>query len=791
MRRYFFCMMATLLAVQGGWAASPTQYELKLRGGQKMLIDVCSDRIFRVRVTTADTFAESLLERYGLLNADWESVPVTRRDEGGALTLTTSACRMRVDRKDGRISITDLAGNAILCEASYLAPGAKLVTALGKSLNEEFQQLHRDEAIIGDTTQNGTLQQQTEVGDMSHNSILSFTLADDERFYGGGSTSRDHIQHRGEVLRMWATYQISEAPVPFMMSSAGWGVFDNTTVRSYFDVARYDRERLLIYNTTPAADFYLMVGDSMPQTLALYTSITGRAYVLPRWMYGLSFGGHMQENQFEMMNDAVRFRTDRVPCDVMWIEPQWMAKYYDFSTQKSWNYRLFPPEGYWLENEFPKSECQNSFVGRLHGLGYKLGLWLCIEHDQSIVEEDIIAAREGRPQSGQEHWFDHLTNFMDQGVDGFKLDPARTLDEHPDREYYNGFTDKEMHNLNQVLMPRQMNRVFRDHKGLRPWQHYCGGFAGTQRWTANQSGDNGGERTALFDQLNLGSSGLMNTSCDVMSAKDEMAALHMGVFLPWIQINSWFSLLHPWYFPDKKKSMYRDYIQLRHDLFPYIYSTALNGHLTGMPILRSMPLVYPDDRRVDDMVFQYMFGDNLLIGVFSDSIYLPQGEWIDFWTHEVVKGEGKEIRHAIPDNRAGLAFVKAGAILPMQHPVQYVGERPLDTLILKVYPSGNSSYTLYEDDGITFDYEQGKIARTRFNCSQSGARTELTVNPTEGDYNGIYRARVYEVEMMLARRPGSVTVDGVSDEDWSYQDGLLRVTVNQPDVRKKSVLVVE
>ena len=149
----------------------------------------------------------------------------------------------------------------------------------------------------------------------------------------------------------------------------------------------------------------------------------------------------------------------------------------------------------------------------------------------------------------------------------------------------------------------------------------------------------------------------MNTSCDVMSAKDEMAALHMGVFLPWIQINSWFGLLHPWYFPDKEKAMYRDYIQLRHDLFPYIYSAALNGHLTGMPILRSMPLVYPDDRNVDDMVFQYMFGDNLLIGVFSDSIYLPKGDWIDFWTGEQLRGEGKEIRHAIPDNRAGLRCV--------------------------------------------------------------------------------------------------------------------------------------
>lgn len=223
MKRLFLYVIAALLAVQGAWAAAPARYELKLRSGQKMRIDVCSDRIFRVRVTPADTFAESLLERYGLLKTDWEPVQVTQRNEGGVVVLGTPACRIRVDRKDGRISVTDLKGNVILREASYLAPGAPLITALGQSLNEKFQKPRRDEAIIGDTTKNGAQQQQTEVGDMSRNSILSFTLADDERFYGGGSTSRDHIQHRGEVLRMWASYQIAEAPIPFMMSSAGSG----------------------------------------------------------------------------------------------------------------------------------------------------------------------------------------------------------------------------------------------------------------------------------------------------------------------------------------------------------------------------------------------------------------------------------------------------------------------------------------------------------------------------------------------------------------------------------------
>ena len=93
MKRLFLYVIAALLAVQGAWAAAPARYELKLRSGQKMRIDVCSDRIFRVRVTPADTFAESLLERYGLLKTDWEPVQVTQRNEGGVVVLGTPACR--------------------------------------------------------------------------------------------------------------------------------------------------------------------------------------------------------------------------------------------------------------------------------------------------------------------------------------------------------------------------------------------------------------------------------------------------------------------------------------------------------------------------------------------------------------------------------------------------------------------------------------------------------------------------------------------------------------------------
>ena len=253
---------------------------------------------------------------------------------------------------------------------------------------------------------------------------------------------------------MWTTYQHTEIPMPFVMSSRGWGVFNNATRKNFFDIGYTEKDVFNIFNTFDEADFYLFCGTSMKDVLRLYTCVTGGNYVLPKWAYGLCFGPNMREDQWDILNDAVFFRQLQVPCDVFWLEPQWMEKRYDFSTAKRWNFDKFSPEPYWLQDKYPKQLYNRLFVGKLRNMGFHLGLWLCEEYDLSITEEDEIAAREGRPQSGQEHWMDHLKTFLDYGVEGFKMDPARTIDEHPDAAYFNGRTDKEMHNLNQVLLQK-------------------------------------------------------------------------------------------------------------------------------------------------------------------------------------------------------------------------------------------------------------------------------------------------------------------------------------------------
>lgn len=783
------CFAMTLLA-----QANPA-HKVKINDGLTVSVEACSESIFRIKVSPRKDFTESLMERYELIKTDWSEVKTDISDKGGVWTLKTPEYSLAINKKTGVMTVKDAKGGKVIREVRFLPEKEGLCGEIRSFINEKYAGLKVADnggGIIGDDNGKFGEVDKHEIPAADAVSILSFSMEDGERFYGGGSTSRDHIQHRGEFLRMWTTYQQTEIPMPFMMSSRGWGVYNNSTRKSFFDIGNQQKSKFNIINTFDEADFYLMMGKDMPAILNEYTLVTGRTYVLPKWAYGLCFGPNMREEQFDILNDAVRFRQFDVPCDVFWLEPQWMEKRYDFSTKKKWNYDRFSPEPYWLQDQYPKTMHNRLFIGKLRSMGFHLGLWLCEEYDLSIQEEDIIAERTGGKLSGQEHWMDHLTVFMDQGVEGFKLDPARTIDNHTNWEYYNGRTDKEMHNLNQVLLPKQMRELGRKYNGKRTWHHYCGGWSGTQRWTASTSGDNGGGKTALYDQLNLGMSGFLNTSCDVMSVPREleMQGLHFGLFLPWVQINSWFSMMHPFYYAKEEQDIYRFYVKLRYSLAPYIYSMALEAAQNGMPIVRSMPLCFPEDRNCDDMTYQYMFGDNFCVGIFTNEIYLPKGTWTDAWSGEKIVSKGETFTREYPSNRAGLLFIREGAIIPTQPDVEYLGARPFDRVILKVYPHGDSAYTMLDDDGESYEYENGGIASTLFESHERDGGVEVVVNPVQGSFKGMPSEREYSFRIQRDSRPASVSLNGAAVQDWTYEDGMVCLSAGKVGVGEKVVVSV-
>jgi alpha-glucosidase len=179
-----------------------------------------------------------------------------------------------------------------------------------------------------------------------------------------------------------------------------------------------------------------------------------------------------------------------------------------------------------------------------------------------------------------------------------------------------------------------------------------------------------------------------------------------------------------------------------------------------------MPLLYPNDHKVENTTSQFMFGDFLLVSAFTNKTYLPDGNWIDYWTIKKYQGNQEALSEQM---HGGPLFIKADAIIPYQKPMQYIGEHPVDTLIVRVFPEKQSSYTLLEDDGITFDYEKGKIAKTHFTCTANDKQVEIVIN-CEGSYAGMSKNRSYELEIAIAKKPKQVMVNKTAITNWVYND---------------------
>ena len=315
--------------------------------------------------------------------------------------------------------------------------------------------------------------------------------------------------------------------------------------------------------------------------------------------------------------------------------------------------------------------------------------------------------------------------------------------------------------------------------------HYCGAYAGVQHWGATTMGDNGGGTKALTWMLNYGMSGHMNTTCDMESRGP---GLHFGFLQPWSQLDSWGYTYQPWFLGKQAEAILRDYTRLRYSLLPYIYSAAHVGHRTAMPILRPMPLAFPDDTNLADCTTQYMLGPSLLVVAFSDLVQLPPGLWIDYWTGIEHQGP-KEMPCVYPKNRQGGFFIKAGAIIPYWPEMDFVGEKPVEDLKLRVYPDRKSDYTMYEDDGDSLDYLQGAVATTAMRCEAAPGQVKLTIQPRQGSYRGMPDKRGYEI-WIHCLQPKQVTVNGVK-ADWQYdpENKAVHATVAEDSSRKTPAVV--
>ena len=185
---------------------------------------------------------------------------------------------------------------------------------------------------------------------------------------------------------------------------------------------------------------------------------------------------------------------------------------------------------------------------------------------------------------------------------------------------------------------------------------------------------------------------------------------------------------------EKVEPICRKYLEVRYRMLPYLYSAVRECATTGMPILRALWLHYPDDPKAVSRSDQYLWGRNVLVapivekGVTLRQVYLPRGDWYDFWTGECVEG-GREISRQV-DLETMPLYIRAGSILPLGPVKQYTGEKVDQPLSVSIYPGGDASFLLYEDDGISFDYRKGAWMGTQLTWND--ARRVLTLRLAQG-----------------------------------------------------------
>ncbi len=742
-KREFFCLFFaayTFSAVAVLTDEAPVGKQSKvfpLQDGSSLRVDVLAKNLFRVRRSANGIWTESGMNRYGFFNTNY--TPIAFSCEKGVLK--TSDAELSVNTQDGTLSLQS--GTAHV----PITPAIK---------DKGFD--------------------------------IRFGLAKGERIYGLGDASRKNIQRRGSAYDIWIANVTCYIPVPVTLSRAGWGVLLNSTWRHHWDVGMTDPDAMVCSAPEGTVDFYLFTGTDYPALLNTYTELTGRPALLPVWGYGFTFVCNQWIDQFSLINDALRFREYKMPCDVIGLEPGWMEKFYDFSTTKTWSKaRFYFP--YWA----PKGS--HTWPYALKRKGFKLSLWLCCDYDLTRYEEQLragkIRAEGGQPllpegitetwmddrignpdaaeakktakaptttfPEGMEPWFEHLKKFVDQGAQCFKLDGANQIGEHPKRKWANGMTDEEMHNLFPLVYDRQMGEGYEKYTQRRAMVYSAAGYAGLQKYVATWAGDTGGGIGSLVSMLNLAFSGHSNHSCDMTIGNVE--SLHFGFLQTWSQENNWDYWWQPWLMEDEKIPRFIAYANLRYRLLPYLYTAASQAAQTGWPVMRALAIAYPDNPAYDAALGEYMLGDNLLVSAFSKQLQLPPGIWHDWWTGEKIEG-GREIPVKITYDVGGALLVKDGAIIPTWPVKQHLEKGWNEEVTLLVWPAASSRFDLYEDEGVSLAYRAGEYALTPITCTTQNDTVTLTVGARKGKYAGMPATRAFHAVLHRTSQPKSAILDG-------------------------------
>lgn len=574
--------------------------------------------------------------------------------------------------------------------------------------------------------------------------------------------------------------------------------------------------------------YFFGYGHDYKQALHDYVRVAGRIPLPPRYAFGAWWSRYWAYSDQELRDLVTGFHQDSVPLDVLVIDMDWHKTFgRQFQTDDASGH----PKGWsgysWDPALFPDPK---DFLTELHDEGLKVTLNL---HPASGVQpwEDAypqFARNMGIDPSTHQYVPFDLTdrkfakNYVDllhhpleaQGVDFWWLDwqqenSTRTAGVNPTWWLnYIHFTDQE-------------------HAGKRPLLFHRWGGLGNHRYQIGFSGDTISTWDSLAFQpwftATAANVGYAYWSHDIGGHMP--GAVPPELYTRWIQFGIFSPILRThttknaeserriWAYPEPYSDIMRTDFQLRYAMEPYIYTEGRRTYDTGVAFLRPLYYDSPDAPEAYTAKGEYLFGQNMLVapvvqpvdaadGLATEHIWLPPGDWVE-WT------SGKHLSGPISLDRSYAidqlpVFLKAGSIVPMQPPMQYTGQRPVDPLILNIAPLANgqtSTYTLYEDSGHAEDYQKNVgTAWTDITAQQDGDALTVTVAPVRGGYAGMPQTRGFEVRLPADWPPASVTANGVAlaftldakQPGWRMEGNTLTtiVPVAPADVHQTTTIVI-
>lgn len=586
-----------------------------------------------------------------------------------------------------------------------------------------------------------------------------------ERFYGLGDKT-GYLNKRHYQYEMWNTdnpapqvdcFKALYKSIPFFMALTDehvYGLFMDNTYKGFFNMA-YESEEYYYFGAAGGnLDYYYFAGESMAEVLTGYTYLTGTCPLPQKWTLGYhqSRWGYVDQEDIEAIAEGMR--SNDIPCDAIHFDIDYMNGYRVFTWNearyhgdsdgylKSLTARGFKPvviidPGVKKDDEYyvyKEGVDQGYFAKSPEGDVYINAVWPGESAFPDFGKKEV-----------RDWWADKHKFLVDKGVRGIWNDMNEPASFNGPLPNDVAFTDEdrpmlheEMHNVYGHLMSMATYEGLKKHDGRRPFVITRACYAGSQKYATGWTGDNhsmwGHLQMAIPQLCNLGLSGMPYVGTDIggfgSDTTPELLArwIQVGCFSPLFRNHAAMGtrMQEPWQFGPEIMDIYRKYVKLHYQWIPYFYDLFFEGEKTGAPIMRPLVFHYEKDEVVANCNDEFMFGDKILVapvvtqGTTKRMIYLPAGEWYDYWTKEKFAGPSWIIKDAPLDTCP--IFIKAGSIIPMMEPMSYVGEKPLDTLLLDVYP-GEGSCNHYLDNGEDFSYREGKFNQYHFTVNTAGEVT--------------------------------------------------------------------